>query len=251
MRAGLVMECDYRYGATQVEAFDEAFVQAEMAEELGLHSVWMAERHFAAPSSQLDSGGTGIPSVAAAPLTWASAIAARTSRLHIGTGVSVLPLCHPIRLAEETATIDHISKGRLELGVGRSSFPGPMRAMAFRMKRAGAVFRKSSISCCRLGRKIGCHMPVSITPLTRSACCPSPTNNPTHPFALPPPLAIPFRKSAAPGFRSSPVCVALISPRPPCTYSRIATPGRKPVIRAQAMCSCAFRCMWLRRQSGL
>jgi len=123
MRAGLVMECDYRYGATQVEAFDEAFVQAEMAEQLGLDSIWMAERHFAAPSAQLDSGGTGIPSVAAAPLIWASAIAARTSRLRIGTGVSVLPLCHPIRLAEETATIDHISKGRLELGVGRSSFP--------------------------------------------------------------------------------------------------------------------------------
>lgn len=123
MRTGLVMECDFRYGATQVEAFDEAFAQAELAEQLGLDSVWMAERHFAAPSEQLDSGGTGIPSVAAAPLTWASAIAARTSRLRIGTGVSVLPLCHPIRLAEETATIDHISKGRLELGVGRSSFP--------------------------------------------------------------------------------------------------------------------------------
>ncbi len=123
MRAGLVMECDYRYGATQVEAFDEAFAQVELAEQFGLDSVWMAERHFAAPTTQLDSGGTGIPSVAAAPLTWASAIAARTSRLHIGTGVSVLPLCHPIRLAEETATIDHISKGRLELGVGRSSFP--------------------------------------------------------------------------------------------------------------------------------
>lgn len=123
MHAGLVMECDYRYGATQVEAFDEAFAQAEMAEQFGLDSIWMAERHFAAPQELLDTGGTGIPSVAAAPLTWASAIAARTSRLHVGTGVSVLPLCHPIRLAEETATVDHISKGRLHLGIGRSSFP--------------------------------------------------------------------------------------------------------------------------------
>ncbi len=123
MKTGLVMECDYRYGATQAEAFDEAFAQAELAERLGIDSVWMAERHFAAPQQLLDAGGTGIPSLSAAPLTLASAIAARTSRLHIGTGVSVLPLCHPIRLAEETATIDHISKGRLELGVGRSSFP--------------------------------------------------------------------------------------------------------------------------------
>lgn len=122
MHIGLVMECDYRVGATQEEAFDEALQQAEYAESLGLDSVWLAERHFASPHRQLDALGTGIPSVASAPLIWASAIAARTTRLRVGTGVSVLPLCHPIRLAEEAATVDQLSKGRLEFGVGRSSF---------------------------------------------------------------------------------------------------------------------------------
>jgi alkanesulfonate monooxygenase SsuD/methylene tetrahydromethanopterin reductase-like flavin-dependent oxidoreductase (luciferase family) len=123
MHLGLVMECDYRAGATLEEAFDESFQIAENSEAWGLDGVWLAERHFAAPRGPLDAMGTGIPSIVSAPLIIASAIAARTTRLRIGIAVSVLPLCHPIRLAEEAATVDQISKGRLDFGVGRSGFP--------------------------------------------------------------------------------------------------------------------------------
>ena len=123
MHLGLVMECDYREGTTQEEAFDEAFALTELAETGGLDGIWLAERHFAAPRRLLDAFGAGIPSVASAPLTMASAIAARTQRLRIGVAVNVLPLCHPIRMAEEGATVDQISKGRLDFGVGRSGFP--------------------------------------------------------------------------------------------------------------------------------
>jgi alkanesulfonate monooxygenase SsuD/methylene tetrahydromethanopterin reductase-like flavin-dependent oxidoreductase (luciferase family) len=118
MHVGLMMECDYRENRTQREAFDEAFVLAEAAEAGGFDGVWFAERHFAPP------GGTGpIPSVASAPLVWATAIATRTSRLRVGTAVLVLPLGHPVRMAEEVATLDNISQGRVDLGIGRSSFP--------------------------------------------------------------------------------------------------------------------------------
>ena len=117
MHLGLIMECDYRYGTTQEEAFDEAFAQVETAEADGLDGVWLAERHFAAPGRPLDAQGAGIPSIVSVPLVLASAIAARTTRLRIGMAVSVLPLCHPIRLAEEAATVDQVSKGRLDFGV--------------------------------------------------------------------------------------------------------------------------------------
>ncbi len=120
---GLVMECDYREGRTQDEAFAEAFATARLADETGIDGVWLAERHFAAPRTPTDPGGAGIPSVSSVPLLMAGIIAARTERVRVGTGVSVLPLSHPIRLAEEAATVDNISQGRLDFGIGRSSFP--------------------------------------------------------------------------------------------------------------------------------
>ena len=122
MHLGMIMECDYRPGGTQEDAFREAFSLAQLAEETELSGVWLAERHFAAPKGELDASGAGIPSIASVPLVLASAIAARTERLRIGVAVAVLPLSHPIRMAEEAATVDHISLGRLDFGVGRSSF---------------------------------------------------------------------------------------------------------------------------------
>ena len=122
MHFGLVMECDYRENVTQGEAFAEAFAQADVSEACGLDGVWLAERHFAAPKSLLDSMGAGIPSIVSAPMIMAAAIAARTQRIRVGVAVNVLPLCHPIRMAEEAATLDNISGGRFDFGVGRSGF---------------------------------------------------------------------------------------------------------------------------------
>lgn len=122
MHFGLVMECDYRYGATEESAFDEAFSMADAAEQGGLDGVWLAERHFAAPRNPSDPAGGGIPSIVSAPLIISSAIAARTQRLRVGVAVNVLPLAHPVRMAEEVATVDQISRGRIDFGVGRSGF---------------------------------------------------------------------------------------------------------------------------------
>ena len=99
-------------GRSDADAFAEAFEQIDAAEELGLDVIWLSELHFDPQRSVLS-----------APLSIASAIAARTRRIKIGTAVQVLPLCHPLRLAEEGATVDQINRGRLIFGVGRSGLP--------------------------------------------------------------------------------------------------------------------------------
>jgi alkanesulfonate monooxygenase SsuD/methylene tetrahydromethanopterin reductase-like flavin-dependent oxidoreductase (luciferase family) len=111
MDFGLFLEFPCRDGMTEAEAFAECFALIDEAEARHVDSVWLAEYHFS-PFSVLSS-----------PITIASAIAARTRRTRIGLAVVLLPLGHPIRLAEDIATLDHISQGRVEFGIGRGTFP--------------------------------------------------------------------------------------------------------------------------------
>jgi len=111
MELGLFLEFPCNEGTKEKDAFHQSFTMVEEAEAMGVDSVWLAEYHFH-PASVL-----------AAPITVASAIAARTHRMRIGLAVMLLPLGHPIRMAEEIATLDHISEGRLDIGIGRGTFP--------------------------------------------------------------------------------------------------------------------------------
>ena len=108
MHFGVFVE-ELRHGASEAGAFRDVFETAERAEAWGIDCVWLGEIHF-----------TPTRSVISASLQVASAIAARTRRVRIGTAVQVLPLNHPLRIAEEVATVDHISEGRFEFGIGRS-----------------------------------------------------------------------------------------------------------------------------------
>ena len=111
MDFGLFLEFPCREGMAESQAFSECLGLVDEAESQGVASVWLAEYHFS-PISVLSS-----------PITVASAIAARTEQIRIGLGVLLLPLGHPVRLAEDLATLDHISRGRLDFGVGRGTFP--------------------------------------------------------------------------------------------------------------------------------
>ena len=109
MDFGMFTDFHVRKGMTQAEAFVESFSQVEASERLGIDSVWLAEHHFSPDRSVL-----------ASPLVIASSIATRTSKIRIGLAVQVLPLTNPLRIAEEAATVDHISEGRFDFGIGRS-----------------------------------------------------------------------------------------------------------------------------------
>ena len=91
--------------------YDGDVQQMLAAEALGYHSVWIAEHHFN------DYG------LCPAPPVLAGFLAARTTTLRLGMGVSLLPLHHPIDLAEQLAVLDVLSGGRLDVGVGRGNRP--------------------------------------------------------------------------------------------------------------------------------
>lgn len=109
MEFGIYHEFPSLDGLSDDVAFRDAFALVDAAEEWGLDVMWLAELHF-----------DPARSVLSAPMCVASAIAARTTRMKIGIAVQVLPLCNPLRIAEEAATVDQISRGRLIFGVGRS-----------------------------------------------------------------------------------------------------------------------------------
>ena len=101
-----------RRGASQVESFREMFDLVEAGESWGLDVFWLAE--------MLVNPGR---SVLSAPLLVASWIVSRTRRLRVGTAVQLLPLNHPVRVAGEVTTLDHLSQGRFDFGIGRSGGP--------------------------------------------------------------------------------------------------------------------------------
>jgi alkanesulfonate monooxygenase SsuD/methylene tetrahydromethanopterin reductase-like flavin-dependent oxidoreductase (luciferase family) len=96
-------------GIEPTQIFRETSEQVEYGEALGFCSAWIAEHHF----SRYSMGSSS--------LVLASHIAARTTTIRLGTAVLLPTLHHPIRLAEDTATMDAVSGGRLDVGFGRGA----------------------------------------------------------------------------------------------------------------------------------
>jgi alkanesulfonate monooxygenase SsuD/methylene tetrahydromethanopterin reductase-like flavin-dependent oxidoreductase (luciferase family) len=108
MKFGILYNTDYYPEAhgSPSQYYGRILEQVEFEEELGFDSVWFGEHHYSGYSF-------GSPPVIA------MAAAARTKRVRLGTGISLIPFHHPIRLAEEYAMLDVLSGGRLEYGIGR------------------------------------------------------------------------------------------------------------------------------------
>jgi alkanesulfonate monooxygenase SsuD/methylene tetrahydromethanopterin reductase-like flavin-dependent oxidoreductase (luciferase family) len=100
---------------SHAEIIHRELEQMVWTEELGFDSVWLTEHHF------IDYG------LSVDPATLACAVASRTQRIRIGLAAAILPFHEPLRLAEQMALVDIISKGRLDMGVGRGNRPAEFR----------------------------------------------------------------------------------------------------------------------------
>jgi alkanesulfonate monooxygenase SsuD/methylene tetrahydromethanopterin reductase-like flavin-dependent oxidoreductase (luciferase family) len=112
MRFGLFFQAPEAEGQTHAERYAEMLDLIALADTLGFDVAWLAELHFG-----------GAFSLLASPLMLVPVIAQRTRRIRVGTAVTLLPLQHPLSLAEQAATADVLSGGRLDFGVGRGSIP--------------------------------------------------------------------------------------------------------------------------------
>ena len=110
MKFGLFYQLPCSPEQNEVTRYHETIEQIVHADELGFDSAWLAELHFNRPFSIMPS-----------PLILATAIAQRTKRIRLGTAVTLLSLHHPLRVAEDAATTDILSQGRLDFGIGRGT----------------------------------------------------------------------------------------------------------------------------------
>jgi probable F420-dependent oxidoreductase len=134
------MDGDMRIGLSPLQgqaSFDETLRECERAEAAGFDSIWLGEHH-------------NNPVLYPAPLIGLAAVASRTRRIRLGTGVLLLPLYHPMMVAEEGAMVDMISGGRLILGIGAGYAPEEFAAFGYSLKERGGRLEESAALLHRL-----------------------------------------------------------------------------------------------------
>jgi len=134
MRFGLFGSATARHGGPDVDSGQgyKQFVDYNVeAEALGYHSTFLVEHHFT---------GFGQVSASLSLLTW---VAAKTKTLRLGTAVLVLPWHNPVLLAEQAATIDLLSGGRLDFGVGKGYRHNEFSGFCVPIAEADARFNES------------------------------------------------------------------------------------------------------------
>jgi alkanesulfonate monooxygenase SsuD/methylene tetrahydromethanopterin reductase-like flavin-dependent oxidoreductase (luciferase family) len=110
VKFGLFYQLPCAVDQSEAVRYQETIEQIIHGDELGFDTAWLAELHFFRQFSIMPG-----------PLFVATAAAQRTRRIRFGTGVTLLPFHHPLRAAAEAATVDILTGGRLDFGVGRGT----------------------------------------------------------------------------------------------------------------------------------
>ena len=118
-------------GRPSQEVFGRGVEIAQTADELGFDSIWCAEHHFSTYG------------YLSRPLMMANHIAAKTKQIRVGSAVVVLPLHHPLVVAEEIATADILSGGRLDVGLGRGYQPYEFQRLGHNLDESRARFEEA------------------------------------------------------------------------------------------------------------
>jgi alkanesulfonate monooxygenase SsuD/methylene tetrahydromethanopterin reductase-like flavin-dependent oxidoreductase (luciferase family) len=118
------------YHQTSQQVIQNTIDQTVMAEQAGFDSAWYAEHHF------------NNYSLSPSPLMMVAHVAAKTSRIRLGTGVCILPLYHPARLLAEIGFVDTVSNGRLDLGVGSGYQEFEFERFGVKIEESGAIYNE-------------------------------------------------------------------------------------------------------------
>ncbi|HUF33860.1 MAG TPA: LLM class F420-dependent oxidoreductase [Acidimicrobiales bacterium] len=124
---------------------ETAVAMAQAAEEAGFESLWTVEHvvvpaGYESPYPYSTSGRMPGPETSPIPdpFIWLAYVAAATSTIHLGTGITILPQRNPLVTAKAVATLDRMSGGRVELGVGAGWLEEEFRALGVPFEQRGA-----------------------------------------------------------------------------------------------------------------
>jgi alkanesulfonate monooxygenase SsuD/methylene tetrahydromethanopterin reductase-like flavin-dependent oxidoreductase (luciferase family) len=128
--------------------FESLLEQVIAAEKLGYDEAWIGDHHF-----------TDGNRATLSPLTVMASFASLTKRIRLGTNVLLLPFWHPVLVAEEVATLDIISKGRISLGVGMGYLPEEYEAFGLSIKHRAGMLEESLVLTKKLleGERVTFH----------------------------------------------------------------------------------------------
>jgi len=119
-------------GRSEQDVYDDALSEIELADRLGFHGVWIVEHHLMPGYSHSSK-----------PELVLAAVSRRTRQLRLGLGVIPLPYHHPLHVAERIGTLDVLSGGRLEVGIGRGFSPDEYRVFGVDMAESRELVEES------------------------------------------------------------------------------------------------------------